>query len=295
MKLLRISIFIFAGLLFPGPALISQVQQRANGMLVSTHWLEEHLNDSLLVILHYGMKTEFEKEHIPGARYFTIWDVLVENEQGIRNEFPDDQQLEQVLRSYGINTHSTIIICYEDGNAIPRASRLFFTLVYAGLGNQVSMLNGGLKAWKNEGRALTDVVTSFEEGNISIHPVPEILVSKEEILAMLNKDSITIIDARPPEQYYGTDTEYNSSGSPHIEGAVNIPYFNLSQDDSSHLFKTNEDLHKLFKDYRVPPETTIITYCSTGIRASSIYFTATLLGYKVRLYDGSFQEWSEEE
>jgi thiosulfate/3-mercaptopyruvate sulfurtransferase len=295
MKLLRISILIFAGLVIPGPALISQARQGANEMLVSTDWLEEHLHDSLLVILHYGMKTEFEKEHIPGARFFTIWDVLVENEQGIRNELPDNQKIEQILRSYGINTHSTIVICYEDASAIPRAARLYFTLVYAGLGNQVSMLNGGLKAWKNEGRALTDVVTSFEEGNISIHPVPEILVSKEEVLTMLNNDSITIIDARPPEQYYGTDTEYSSSGSPHIEGAVNIPYFNFTQEDSPYMFKTNDELRQLLKDYQVGEGIPIITYCGTGVRASTIYFTATLLGYKVRLYDGSFQEWSMEE
>lgn len=294
MKGLIIYIIIFAGLLIPGPALISQAQHRVNEMLVSTDWLEEHLNDSLLVILHYGMKTEFVKEHIPGARYFSIWDLLVENEQGIKHELPEEQEIERVLRSYGINTSSTIVICYEDGNAIPMASRLYFTLDYAGLADQVTILNGGLKAWKKEGRSLTHVVTSFEEGNMNIHPVPEILVSKEEVLAMLNKDSVTIIDARPPDQYYGTDTEYKSSGLAHIEGAVNIPYFNLSQEDSSHLFKTKDDLHKLFKDYHVPTETTVITYCGTGIRASTIYFTATLLGYKVRLYDGSFQEWDKE-
>ena len=91
MKLNRLFFITFVWVLTPGPDLISQAQHRVNEMLVSTDWLEENLSDSLLVILHYGMKTEFIKEHIPGARYISIWELLVENEQGIRHELPDEQ------------------------------------------------------------------------------------------------------------------------------------------------------------------------------------------------------------
>ncbi len=143
-RLLLISVLIITC----NPGLLSQVPQRLNDLLVSTDWLEANIADSLLVILHSGMKTEFEKEHIPGARYVTIWELVVKNEQGIKHEFPDEQKLEQALRLLGLNNNSKIIICYQDGNAIPWAARLFVTLDYAGLGNQVAMLNGGLKAWK---------------------------------------------------------------------------------------------------------------------------------------------------
>ena len=34
-------------------------------------------------------------------------------------------------------------------------------------------------------------------------------------------------------------------------------------------------------------------YCQVGVRAAQIYFALRLLGYKrVRLYDGSWEEWS---
>jgi DNA-binding NtrC family response regulator len=37
----------------------------------------------------------------------------------------------------------------------------------------------------------------------------------------------------------------------------------------------------------------IVVYCRTGVRASHDYFVLRLLGYpRVRLYDGSFLEWS---
>lgn len=188
MKLNRL-LFLLSVLISTGNSgLLSQVQQRFNDLLVSTDWLEENRTDSLLVILHYGMKTEFEKEHIPGARYISIWDILVEDEQGLRQEFPDEQALEQVFRSWGLNNNSKIIICYQNRDAIRWASRLFLTLDYAGLGNQVAMLDGGLEAWKEEGRPVTQSETAFKEGTIDITIKDEVRISKEEVLAMLHRE-----------------------------------------------------------------------------------------------------------
>lgn len=284
-----------AMLILSGSALISQTKQIDEGLLVSTDWLEENLADSLLVVLHYGMKTEFNKEHIPGARYVDIWDILVKNKQGLRHEFPEQQELEQALRSWGINKNSKIIICYQDGNSIKWAARLFYTLDYAGLGKRVALLNGGLKAWKEEGRPVTDKVDGHMEGNIDIRLVDSVRISKAEVLAKLNHENVILIDARPPERYKGTDQEDNSGRSGHIKGAVNIPYYEVSQEDSNYLFKSKGTLSALFEDYKVHEGKSIITYCTTGIQASTLYFTARLLGYSVQLYDGSFQEWGEDE
>lgn len=278
-----------------GSALNSQTQQSEDELLVSTQWLEKNLADSTLVILHYGMKTDFKKEHILGARYISIWDILVKKEQGLRNELPDEQELEEVLRSWGINANSNIIICYQDRNALSRAARLFYTLDYAGLGDQVAILDGGLTAWKEAQGEVSQKVTSFAEGNIDIKIMDEVRISKEEVLASLDKKGVTVVDARPPEQYYGTDQENNSSPKGHIEGAVNIPFNEIIQENSPHLFKTKEVLRTLFEEQGIRDDSTIITYCGTGIWASSIYFTARLLGYEVRFYDGSFQEWGMDE
>jgi thiosulfate/3-mercaptopyruvate sulfurtransferase len=295
MNLNRLFLLISGLVITIATDLTSQTPLRVDDMIVATDWLEEHLSDSLLVILYNGMKTEYEKEHIPGARYISIFDLLVENEQGIRHELPDEQTIEQVLRSYGINDNSTIIICYEDENAIPWATRLFLTLDYAGLGDQVAILNGGLKAWKDEGRSLTMDVTAFKEGNIDVRIREEVLVYKDEVLANLHNDSVIIVDARPPERYYGTEPDPNSSRSGHIEGAVNIPSFSLKNDDQPYLFKPRDELQSLFTDRQIQAGTTLITYCGLGIWASPVYFAARLLGYSVRFYDGSFQEWGSDE
>ena len=37
---------------------------------------------------------------------------------------------------------------------------------------------------------------------------------------------------------------------------------------------------------------TVVSYCHIGQQATVLYFVARTLGLDVRLYDGSFQDWS---
>jgi len=90
-----------------------------------------------------------------------------------------------------------------------------------------------------------------------------------------------------PEDHY--------TGMGHIEGAVNIPYFKFTGESGAHLLQPEDELHKLFEAYHIEPETTIVVYCGSGIWASTVYFAAKCLGYNVRLYDGSIQEWGRDE
>ncbi len=288
-------LLIILGLVFTsGTGLLSQVMDEGTGMLVSTAWLEEHLADSLLVVLHYGMKTGFEKEHIPGARYVNIGEFLVEDEQGLRNELPEKDSLERALRALGIHNHSYMVICYDDVNAIPRAARLYFTLDYAGLAERVAMLDGGLKAWKEEGRPLTDDVEDFTTGDVVIQPREAVRAQKSEVLNDLHTEGVVIVDARPSDRYYGSYTDTNTPRQGHIEGAVNIPYFKMNAEEGSHVLRSEDELRSLFGGYKIQDTTSVIVYCGSGIWASSVYFAARYLGYKVQLYDGSIQEWGND-
>lgn len=294
MKINWLYMLLSAWIFTAAPVLHARAQQKIDEILVSTDWLAEHLSDSSLVILHYGMKSAYDQEHIPGARYVSIWEFLVEDEQGIRNELPRERQLEQALRALGIHNNSTIIICYEDVNAISRAARLYFTLDYAGLSDRVAMLDGGLVAWKEEGRPLTATEAVFETGDVTIQIKEDVRILKKEVLENLHTDGVVIVDARPAERYYGTETDTNSPRQGHIEGAVSIPYFSLTGEGGSHLLKPEDELRKLFEEYKVQPETKIIVYCGSGIWASPVYFAAKYLGYTVQLYDGSIEEWGQD-
>jgi len=48
----------------------------------------------------------------------------------------------------------------------------------------------------------------------------------------------------------------------------------------------------MFRTAGVKSGDRIVAYCHIGQQASLIYFVSRYLGYDVRLYDGSWEEWS---
>ena len=50
-------------------------------MIVSAKWLSEHLNDPKVIVLHVAQKREeYDKGHIPGARFLALEDFIEGNE-----------------------------------------------------------------------------------------------------------------------------------------------------------------------------------------------------------------------
>lgn len=288
--------FLLLGLLYTQCQLLAgQTDSNLPGLLVSTAWLEENLEDPSVVILHYGKPEDFEKGHIPGAQLVSMKELMVDIPDGPGHELPDSAALIRVFSSWGIHSDSKIIICYGEENGIPMAARLFFTLDYAGLGNRTAILNGGLPAWKEEKRARSQTPTQFDEGNLRIDLNEKIVAHREDVLKYLEGGLGAIVDARPEAQYSGSAKDQNSKRKGHIPGAVNIPFSSLTMEDSPSMFRETGELRNIFENNGIGPGTKIIVYCGSGIWASPVYFTARLLGYPVRLYDASMQEWGNDD
>ena len=58
-------------------------------------------------------------------------------------------------------------------------------------------------------------------------------------------------------------------------------------------FKHAAELKALFTSLGVRDGDLVVTYCAVGMRASISYFVARLLGYEARMYDGSYDDWSQ--
>lgn len=291
-KVKYLPLLVLSFILFMAPnALIADSGEE---LLVSTKWLEENLDDPLLIILHIGKKDDFNKEHITNSRIISMRELIVDREDGTRHELPDADKIQSVFRSVGINRDSKIVICYAEEMLIPLAARLFYTLDYAGLGNQSAILNGGLTQWKNEDRQLSSERSEFDSGNIEIN-INQILANKEIVLKNLENPDVLIIDARPEEQYDGSEEDPNSPRKGHIVGAVNLPFYYLQQEENPNLFKTKKELNNLFYELGADAAALIIIYCGSGIWSSPVYFAARYLGYNVKMYDASFQEWGSDE
>jgi len=77
----------------------------------------------------------------------------------------------------------------------------------------------------------------------------------------------------------------------HIPGAGNIPYTSLL--DAQGKWKSPEVLAGMLRDAGVKPGDHVITYCHIGQQATAVYFVAQYLGIDVRMYDGSWEEYSK--
>ena len=274
------SIFLFYLMLF----VTLGVKAQDSEILVNAQWLNDHLKDPNLVVLQpNALQFEYDKEHIPGARYLWPGWLAPDSPQGSFNA-PDSKSATEILRKLGVSNNSHIVICHVR-NEVSLTARMFLTLEYLGLRGHVSFLNGGLDAWKKAGYPVTKEVPIIKKGRFKPSLGTE-LVDKDYVLKTLN--SGVVVDARMQRFYDGDPTGNPRDG--HITGAKNIPYPDMV--DAANMFKSNDQLQAYFTPVVPDKHKEVVAYCFIGQTASVVYMAGRILGYNMKLYDGSLQEWS---
>ena len=269
----------------------TQGESMDQGILVSTHWLQDQLSNRATLVLHVGTEEGYDTLHIPGARLIVPGDFVVSNDS-LRNELPALDSIVNLLRRAGVNTDSRIVLCTESASLVSRTARVFLTLKHAGLAGQSYVLNGGLPAWLEEERETSDRATEIVLGNLEVMAPVEVLMSTADLERKRWSPDVVVIDTRTDEEYHGTPaSEEEEVDGGHIEGAYFMPYQSILLDDTPYLYQSDAEMEKLFKESGMDRSRTTVVYCGSGIRASVTYLAASHLGYPVLLYDGSYQEW----
>ena len=266
------ALFGFAAI--PGGAI---AQERAP-MLVDSAWLAQHLHDENLVILQVGGQDNFRNSHIPGAQLITLEDISVS--EPLTLQLPPIEKLTSAFEQRGISPNSRIVV-YAGENSITSCTRVIWTLAYYGLSDRVSLLNGGLDAWRRGGNPVTSEIKKPARGTLTPHLHPEIFADASWVLANLHKPGISLIDARMAHSY---------TGDGHIPGAQNIPVEELMSDSGQ--LKNEAAVADIFNKAGVRRGNQVVSYCYIGQRATLIWFLARMQGDDARVYDGSWQDWS---
>ena len=289
MPIRRFAFLLAASLGFAVPAHAQRDQ-----ILVNTTWLAKHLHDPNLVLLHVGSDGEYKAMHIPGARFVDLDDISVSEhtQQGLMLEMPSAESLHDRLQKLGISDNSRIVVYYGSDWVSP-STRVMFTLDYAGLGAQTSLLDGGMSAWIRAGNKITDELPPARAGTLAALRIKPIVVDAAYVKAHMGRSGVSIVDGRDASFYDGVqhgNTHGAEQRSGHIAGAKSVPFTEVAYDNL--LFKSPNDLAALFAKAGVAPGDTVIGYCHVGQQATAMLFAARSLGHPVLLYDGSFQEWS---
>lgn len=265
---------------------------RAN-LVVSPKWLNEHLSDRNLVILHVGDRPGYDAAHIPNARYITLNQIAAPRGPANSNalELPGVDSLHVALSRLGISDDSRIVVYYGK-DWVSHATRVILTLDHAGFGDVTSLLDGGMGAWTREGYKTTADAPAVQSGKLSALKTKTVTVSGEYVRDNIGKPGVAVIDGRAAVFYDGIEEggPMDAHRRGHIKGALSVPFTEIT--DDSLAIKSTEQLQALFTKAGVKPGDTIIGYCHIGQQATAMLFGARTLGYKVLLYDGSFEDWA---
>ena len=286
-RLAVLAFFASLGLALPARAQRDQ-------MLVTTAWLAQHLHDPNLVLLHVGADGEYKAMHIPGARFADMDDVSVSEHtaEGLMLEMPTAESLRERLQKLGISNDSRIVVYYGSDWVSP-STRIVFTLDYAGLGGQTSLLDGGMPAWVREGGKVTDRLPTPRTGTLSPLHIKPIVVNAAYVKQHIGRRGVSIVDGRDASFYDGVQRGSAHGGEQragHIASAKSVPFTQITLDNL--LLKSPNELRELFTKAGVQVGDTIVGYCHVGQQATAMLFAARSLGHPVLLYDGSYQEWS---
>lgn len=294
---------------------------RSSSPLVSTSWLVAHLDDPGLRVVEARWHArqqdgrwlgvddppEVSGGRIPGAVSVGMVADLADPAHPVPDMLAPPEQFARVMERLGIGDE-TLVVAYDDWGLPLASARLWWALSYYGH-DRVRVLDGGLRKWVAEGCPLSREAPRPATARFTPRPRPDWIASKAEVAAALGRPDVAIVDCLFPSLYRGAEPHQWRERRGHIPGAVNVPYpanadpslAGLTREERDRLlaagrllgFAAPETLAALYAGVGVTPDREVITYCGRGYAASCGLLALKILGYeRVRLYDGSWAEWS---
>ncbi|MFN3658989.1 MAG: 3-mercaptopyruvate sulfurtransferase [Pseudolabrys sp.] len=270
-------------------------QNPASRWLKSTEWLAGELGKPnvavvdgsfYLVTQKRDAKAEYLAGHIPGAVFFDI-DAVADHSTDLPHMLPGPDQFAEAASALGIAETDTIVV--YDGSGLYSAPRVWWTFRIFGAKN-VFILDGGLPAWKTEGRPLESGAVKREPRRFNAKMDTGAVAMHGDVQMALNDGSAQIVDARSAGRFAGREPEPRSGlRSGHMPGAFNVPFTELVENGR---LASPARLAEAFRKAGVDTAKPVITSCGSGVTAAILTFALDALGARGgRIYDGSWVEW----
>jgi len=269
-------------------------------VLVSTEWVEQHLNDPNVRIVESDEDPLlYDLWHVPGA-VSVDWNTDLQTPES--RDFIDQDHFAALMGRLGIKADTTIVLYGDKNNWWAAYAYWFFKY----MGHQdCRIMNGGRKKWEEEGRTTTRETPNYQPETYQAGQMREELrAHRDDVLQHIGYqgrkkvgEGKPLVDVRSPQEYSGQllhMPDYPQEGAlrgGHIPGAANIPWARAANEDGT--FKSAEELRQIYQPQGVVPDQEIVTYCRIGERSAHTWYVLhELLGYpNVRNYDGSWTEW----
>ena len=272
-------------------------------LTVSPGWLHDHLGDADLVVvdstthmttagdgtpLPVSGAATYLPEHIPGAVFADLLGDFADPGNPAPASAPDHERFASAAGALGIGDGATVVV-YDQHMGF-WATRLWWHLRYEGF-DSVTVLDGGLPAWKAAGYEVTSEVPEPTPRTFTGTRRPELIRSTEDVAASLEDERTVLVNVLDEETYRGEVSPYGRPG--HIPGSINLPVAGL-RDPETGALRPLEELRREFEAAGLlDSERTVVTYCGGGIAATGVAHALALAGRPdVAVYDGSMTAWA---
>ena len=269
----------------------------AKNWIVDTEWLASHLDAPGLIVLDGSWhlptakrdpKAEYLAEHIPGAVFFDI-DELSDEKSHLPHMLPSTIKFSSRMKKMGVGDGMKVVV--YDTHGLFSAARVWWT--FRAMGHEdVAVLDGGLRKWKLEGRAIEDGPPSrrFERHFTPLQNAG-LIRDMADIADIVTCRNIQLVDARPAARFEGREPEPRPGvRSGHIPGSRNVPSSALINADGT--LKSEVELRAIFAAAGIDPKAPVVTTCGSGVTASIVSLALAVIGQtNAAVYDGSWAEW----
>lgn len=246
---------------------------------------------------------QYLAEHIPGALFADVAGALSDTSTELLFTAPSPEAFAQAVQDLGIGSDTHVVVYDTVGSAW--ATRVWWLFRLFGH-NDVSVLDGGLGAWKAAGLPVATgdadaaAVTAADAPVFTPEFRPELVATKSEIAANLPgapaaPAGTVVVNALDPATFTGDSELSPYARRGRIPGSVNLPLYTLLDPQTGQFLPTDQLTAKL-QEQGVLDAERAVTYCGGGIAATLPAFAAFVAaGVEVAVYDGSLSEWTADE
>jgi len=265
--------------------------------LVSATWLKANLDQVVILDASNHLPTagrnpndEFTAAHIPGAQRFDI-DRIADPDSQLPHMVPSPDDFAAHMRRLGLSNDDHVVM-YDDSDVRSAARGWWMMRLYGHM--NVSLLNGGLAAWRAAGGDLdSGPAEERPAGDFVARPPAGVGVVDMATLraGLVSGSTGQILDARAAARFAGDAPEPRKGlRAGHIPGSRNLPFADLLNEDGT--YRHVDELRELFIASGIALDAPVTTSCGSGVTACVLSVGLHLLGNEaVAVYDGSWTEW----
>jgi thiosulfate/3-mercaptopyruvate sulfurtransferase len=239
------------------------------------------------VILDVRGQEAYDEGHVPGAHRIDhdAW-------KKAWSDGKDAVGWSKRIGQLGIGADSRVVV-YDD-RGMKDAARIWWILRYWGV-DDVRLLNEGWQGWTSSERQVTKAKPAPATAvRFAASPRSQRLVTKAQILQLLPRDGLQIVDVRSQDEFCGIEKRDNKRGGA-IPGAKHLEWSDLIDQETQRI-KSPKELRRLFDEGGIDLDRPTASHCNGGGRASVTAFGLELMGAKdVRNYYRGWGEWGNAE